>query len=550
MHQTRNPRPEIRKKAEFRDPKHTTSSGSIRIPRLCESGACFGIRHSEFFRPSDFGIRVSVTLRAFLALALFAFPRLSPAAYRPTSIVPPKPAREMRAAWIATVSNIDWPSTNNLSTAQQKAELLAIMDRACRLKLNSLIFQVRPACDALYPSELEPWSEYLTGTMGQAPRPFYDPLRFAVEEAHKRGLELHAWFNPYRARHAAAKSPISSGHISKTRPQLVRQYGKSLWLDPGDPQVQDYSIAVIMDVVQRYDIDGVHLDDYFYPYKEKNGSGVELDFPENSTWQRYGAGRGLSREDWRRENVNEFIRRLYRSIKAAKPWVKFGISPFGIWRPGNPPEVEGYDAYANLYADSRKWLANGWLDYFAPQLYWAIDAPQQSFPVLLKWWAAQNTKDRLLVAGMDSTKTMRRWPPEEIVRQIQLARKQPGVDGHIHWNAKTLMQNSALDNSLERQVYGEAALVPRMGWLAGKAPAKPSVTIKKGGSFEATWKPGSQDSVWLWVLQARNEGKWKTWICPGHATRHRFDAAPEVVAVTAIGRVGETSPPAVLERSQ
>ena len=404
-------------------------------------------------------------LLLFLLLALSSVASaasVSAASYEPCSVTPPKPVREFRAAWVATVGNIDWPSQKGLSTADQKAELLAILDRAVQLKLNAIIFQVRPACDALYASQIEPWSEYLTGAMGKPPEPFYDPLAFAVEEAHKRGLELHAWFNPYRARTAIGNSPAAANHITKTRPQLVRQYGKSLWLDPGEKEVQDYSLSVIMDVVRRYDIDGVHFDDYFYPYKEKDASGQEMDFPDDSSWRRFGAGGKLPREDWRRENVNTFVCRVYQSIKAAKPAVKFGISPFGIWRPGYPQQIQGHDAYAKLYADSRKWLANGWLDYFSPQLYWAIDPPDQSFPVLLKWWGKQNSRGRHIWPGLDSTKTSvrrrppggeaipavnstsPRWQPEEIIAQIRLTRHQAGSSGHIHWNMRTLMRNTAL----------------------------------------------------------------------------------------------------------
>jgi uncharacterized lipoprotein YddW (UPF0748 family) len=201
---------------------------------------------------------------------------------------------------VASVANIDWPSKKNLSVPEQKSELLAILDRARELRLNAVMFQVRPACDALYASRIEPWSEYLTGTMGRAPEPFYDPLTFAIEEAHKRGLELHAWFNPYRARHFSAESPAPASHITKNRPQLVRAYGKYLWLDPGEKEVQDYSLSVVMDVVRRYDVDGIHFDDYFYPYKEKGPSGDDLDFPDGASWERFGAGGKLSRDDWRR----------------------------------------------------------------------------------------------------------------------------------------------------------------------------------------------------------------------------------------------------------
>src|SRR5258707_7009726 len=206
-------------------------------------------------------------------LLLISTACLSPAAtYGPAKVIPAKRVSEFRAAWVATVANIDWPSKKGLSTAEQKAELIAILDRAAQLKLNAIIFQVRPACDAMYQSSLEPWSEYLTGVEGQPPAPFYDPLAFAIEEAHQRGLELHAWFNPYRARHLSSKGAASATHISKTHPELVRHYGKYLWLDPGEKEVQQYSLNVVMDVVKRYDIDGVHFDDYFYPYKENDAA--------------------------------------------------------------------------------------------------------------------------------------------------------------------------------------------------------------------------------------------------------------------------------------
>jgi len=478
---------------------------------------------------------------------------------QPPKINPPSPVREFRAAWVATVGNIDWPSRKTLTTQEQKVELLAILDRAVQLKLNAIIFQVRPACDAMYASRIEPWSEYLTGTMGKAPEPFYDPLAFAVEEAHKRGLELHAWFNPYRARLRATSSPASANHVSKTRPQLVRQYGELLWLDPGDKAVQEYSLSVVMDVVKRYDVDGAHFDDYFYPYKVKDGSGQDLDFPDDSSWQRFGAGGMLSRADWRRENVNVFIQRVYQSIKAAKPWVKFGVSPFGIWRPNNPPQIKGFDAYASLYADSRKWLVNGWVDYFVPQLYWAIEPPEQSFPVLLRWWAEQNTKGRTLCPGINSTKvggrsqSRRGWEPEEIVKQIRLSRTQHGVSGHVHWNMKSLMRNAAFDEQLQREVYQQPALMPPSPWLGRAQPAMPKLTIAKmrsGSPPRINWTPGGQGTVWLWLLQTQTRGEWTTEILPGKQTSRSWNGSlPNVVAVSAVNRNGETSSPSVLQTS-
>src|SRR5260221_2709521 len=244
--------------------------------------------------------------------------------YIASNLSPPAVMKEMRGVWVASVGNIDWPSTNALGTAQQKAELIALLDRAVELRLNTIVFQVRPACDALYASTLEPWSEYLTGTMGKAPEPYYDPLAFAVEQAHKRGLELHAWFNPYRARHLQARYPISANHISKTHPEWVRRYGKELWLDPGERGVQEHSLRVVMDVVQRYDIDGVHFDDYFYPYPEHDRAGKDIEFPDEASWRRFGSGKGLVRDDWRRQNRDDFVHQGYQSIRAAKPWLEFG----------------------------------------------------------------------------------------------------------------------------------------------------------------------------------------------------------------------------------
>jgi uncharacterized lipoprotein YddW (UPF0748 family) len=472
--------------------------------------------------------------------------------------------REFRGAWVATVKNIDWPSAEGLNSAQQQAELLAILDRAVQLKLNAVIFQVRPACDAMYVSKIEPWSEYLTGVMGRAPQPYYDPLAFAIAEAHKRGLELHAWFNPYRARLLENAPPASSDHVSHRRPQLVRQYGRYLWLDPGEKQVQDYSLSVVMDVVKRYDLDGVHFDDYFYPYKEKDASGKELDFPDEASWRRFGAGGKLSRDDWRRENVNHFIERVYQSIKSAKPWVKFGVSPFGIWRPGYPAQVSGFDAYAGLYADSRKWLANGWVDYFAPQLYWSIDSPGQSFPALLKWWAAQNAQGRLLVPGMNTTATgrgttdtsadngrrRRSWPPEEIVNQIRLDRELPGPHGHIHWNMRSLMRNTTLDETLKKEVYQQPALMPAEPWLGSSPPTKPKLALanaSSGSQAKVTWSSSGFSKAWLWLVQTRSGHHWTTQVLPAATTAEAWSSGvPEVVAVSAVDRKGNLSGPAVI----
>lgn len=463
---------------------------------------------------------------------------------------PPAPLREYRAAWIATVANIDWPSSPSLTPAEQKKELLAIMDRASAIRLNTLIFQVRPGCDAMYASRIEPWSEYLTGAMGKAPTPFYDPLRFAVDEAHKRGLELHAWFNPYRAHHAGAKSPVASSHISKTRPRLAKQYGPALWLDPGEKEVQDYSLSVVMDVLRRYDVDGIHFDDYFYPYKEKAPGGGELEFPDGESWQKSGMSGRMSRDDWRRQNVNVFIERVYKSIKAEKPWVKFGISPFGIWRPGNPPQIKGLDQYDKLYADARKWLQNGWCDYFAPQLYWAIDPPDQSFPALLKWWCEQNDKGRHIVPGMNSANVPRAWKPEEIERQISLTRKQPGASGHIHWNMSSLMRGAAFRDTLTRSVYSAPAIPPQSKWLSAATPAPPALRLGGKSQSDLQWRGDGTNHIRFWLVQTSRDNKWTSQLLPGTARSLKLRDAPEVVAVTAVDRFGAASKPAVLQRKR
>jgi uncharacterized lipoprotein YddW (UPF0748 family) len=495
------------------------------------------------------------TILLSLAFAAASFSGLNGLrAQAPAAGQPPGVEREFRAAWIATVSNIDWPSKRGLSTEQQQRELIAILDRVASLNMNAVVFQVRPACDALYESKLEPWSEYLTGQMGKPPEPYYDPLAFAVAEAHKRGLELHAWFNPYRVRHTSAKGEVSPRHISKTQPQVVRRYGRYLWLDPAEPAVQRYSRNVILDVVRRYDVDGVHMDDYFYPYQEKGEDGKLMDFPDDATWKRYVAGGGkLSRGDWRRENVNVFVRDTYRAVKAEKPWVKYGISPFGIWRPNNPEQIRGLDAYNSIYADSKKWLNEGWLDYFAPQLYWAIDPPQQSFPVLLKWWAEQNHKRRHLWPGMNSSRlgtTDTAWEAKEILRQIELTRKEPGSTGHIHWNVSAIMRNRVnIADELPRQSYAAPALVPASPWLSASRPQTPRATLSSSErGVEIKWQPPvPQDRVYRWIVQTRVGNQWRTEILPAGRTSHLVTGTrPTAVAVTAVNRFGNDSSPAVL----
>jgi uncharacterized lipoprotein YddW (UPF0748 family) len=492
-----------------------------------------------------------------MGLALLAVAGCA-ASYVPSDVTPPPVAREFRAAWVATVGNSVWPSKPGLSTAEQKSELLALLNRAQQLKMNAIIFQVRPACDALYPSKLEPWSEYLTGTMGQPPSPFYDPLEFAIAEAHRRGLELHAWFNPYRAHHFNAKSPIAPTHISKTRPQLVCRYGSYLWLDPGERDVQDYSLSVVMDVLKRYDVDGIHFDDYFYPYAVTGADGKDLNFPDDNSWQKFGVKSGLSRDDWRRENVNDFVERTYKTIKATKPWVKFGISPFGIWRPGHPPQIRGMDAYARLYADARKWLLNGWADYFAPQLYWAVEPRDQSFPVLLDWWNDQNPKRRHIWPGLDTTKlqgagTGPAWDASEILSQIRLSTAQPVSAGHVHWNLKAVSLSATLQAGLQRGPYAAPALVPACPWLSTNRLERLvfSMSRTKPGETRLTFDAAPGNLPCWWLLQTKRGSDWVAEILPGSTrlSREFTGTQPDAVAVTPIDRAGVAGRPLVLQKN-
>ena len=468
----------------------------------------------------------------------------------------PGPAREFRGAWVATVANIDWPSTPGLTTDQQQAELVAILDRAVDLGLNAVVFQVRPMADALYNSPIEPWSGYLTGREGERPEPFYDPLAFAVAEAHARGIELHAWFNPYRAGHPASVGRRAASHISRLRPDLVRTYGDYLWLDPGEPEAVDHSMSVILDVVRRYDVDGVHLDDYFYPYPvERRGRRVQ--FPDDDSYARARReGETLGRDDWRRQNVDRFIERLYDEVKAEKPHVKVGISPFGIWRPGNPAGVTGFDQYAESYADARKWLDEGWLDYLAPQLYWSIASRGQSFPALLGWWGEQNDEGRHLWPGLYDSRVLPDvggYTPEEILDQVLLVRDDPEATGTVHFSMKALLARyGRLGDALADGPYAEPALVPASPWLDDEPPEAPLVAITpRDGALDVVVRDGGAEAAHRYVVRARRGGVWTWQVVPPDLGTYVLEGRPgrpvKAVAVSALDRVGNEGPARLVE---
>ena len=457
----------------------------------------------------------------------------------------PQVEREFRAVWIATVDNVDFPTKKGLSAEQQKAELIGALDLAKKLRLNAVIFQVRPMTDAVYRSSLEPWSEFLTGEMGK-PQDL-DPLEFLITEAHKRGILVHAWFNPYRAYHPAAKT-ISANHVSKTKPGIVRQYGRYMWLDPTSREGQQHSIDVIADVVRRYDVDGVHFDDYFYPYAENDSGGNKIDFPDEVNWQAYlKTGGKLGRDDWRRANVNSFIEAVGREIKRIKPEVVYGISPFGIWQPIPDRDVTGFNAYVELYADARKWLQDGTVDYLSPQLYWETARKGQSFPVLLNWWKEQNTKHRFVWPGVaayriGSTPT---FTTGEIASQIERTREDPLTSGAIYFSFKSLRNDmGGVQQKLRDEVYRRDAVIPEFTWIQARKPSGPKVVVSKDRNFvRAKWtERGTRRAFWF-VVYAKDKDGWTFSVLPAseRSIALSADRKIEKIIVTSVDRVGKES---------
>ena len=466
---------------------------------------------------------------------------------------PPPVPREFRAMWIATVGNIDWPSKPGLPVARQQEELRTLLDTAHRWHLNAVILQIRTGCDALYPSALEPWSEYLSGRMGVAPVPAWDPLAFAVAEAHARGLELHAWLNPFRARYSQAISPVAAGHVSKARPDLVVSYGKFLWLDPGLAEARDLTLKVVSDVVRRYDLDGLHIDDYFYPYPEKTALGTPVAFPDDRSWAAYQRSGGrLDRADWRRENVNTLVRAMNAAVHREKPWVKFGISPFGIWKPGFPEGIKGMDQHEVLHADARKWIREGWADYFAPQLYWTERQTEQRFSKLLAWWASENVAKRHLWPGINAADIGKNRSAADVVWQADRVGPETRSSGVILWNARALLENrDGLGSRLHQGPFAHHALVPASPWLGSQPPETPSIEVAHGGRGPVTvaLDPG-KGRLSAVVVQTQGEWVWRTEIHPGSTRRLSVPRTyrgtpPKEIRVITVSSTGIESAPAV-----
>lgn len=390
------------------------------------------------------------------------------------------PKYEFRGAWIASVGNIDWPSQPGLSSADQQAEFIRILDNLQKLGCNAVIVQVRPVCDALYASKIEPWSKYLTGTQGQPPTPYYDPLIFMIAQAHNRNMEFHAWFNPYRALMDSKKNPNPPSHVTRAHKNWIISYGGKSYIDPGIPEARDYVLSVITDVVKRYDIDAVHLDDYFYPYREPGKA-----FNDASSFARYGAGMAL--DDWRRHNVSLFIENLDKDIKKIKPWVKLGISPFGIWR-NKSKDRDGSDTrggqtnYDDLYADVILWMEKGWIDYLMPQLYWEHSHKAAPFEVLMPWWYNHCFKRHMYYGlGLYRMAGAHKGPwanVHELMWQLRDIRGNCPNSGYAFFSATSFSNIQAPVADSIRLGYNQyPALIPPMPWIDSIPPAAPVLRL-------------------------------------------------------------------------
>ena len=463
------------------------------------------------------------------------------------------PPREFRAAWVATVDNIDWPSTPGLPAEVQKAEIDTILSTAQRLELNAIFLQVRPTADALYDSPIEPWSAFLTGRQGQAPRPAYDPLAYWTEQAHARGIDLHAWVNPFRARHPKSIGPDHATHVSRLFPRLVRSHNDYLWMDPGAAEAREITMRVIDDLLTRYPIDGVHMDDYFYPYPKAGEP-----FPDAAIYATYQRNGGtLSLEDWRRENINRVIREVNALVQRRRPGALFTISPFGIWRPDHPQGVRGFDAFNGLYADSRRWLREGWCDAMIPQLYWPIDSPGQPFEPLMKWWIGENRQNRHLWPGLYLTRIQPAsegpdagWKPDEIIEQVRLVQRTREATGFALFSMIGMTQNRrAVTDLLAAGPLGTPALTPESPWLNAPVPDEPLVSIARDGiDLRVELTPAATGApTRRYVVQMDPGSSWRGWILPAGNGPVRTTLTPLTrpepgtpVHVTPIGPNGAT----------
>lgn len=378
------------------------------------------------------------------------------------------PKREFRGAWVATVANIDFPSSKNATPGSQISELVSIFDKLQAAGINCIIFQIRTECDALYDSSIEPWSYWLTGKQGQPPHPYYDPLAFAISEAHIRGMELHAWFNPYRAVKTIGEYQQSPLHIAVQHPDWILKFGNYQMLNPGLPEVKNYVLKIVADVLHRYDIDGVHFDDYFYPYSPK------ISNEDSLTYASY-KGSYTNIDEWRRNNINSLMASIYDTIKVVKPRVKFGISPFGIVE-NKYAGTNGFSSYDILYCDPLTWLKNKTVDYVNPQLYWEIGHERADYAKLLSWWSTVANGRHLYIGQYSSAMAAYdyRGKKSELENQLALNRNTANVQGEVWFSSKSITQNySGFADSLKNNWYKYPALPPVMAWKDSIAPLAP-----------------------------------------------------------------------------
>jgi uncharacterized lipoprotein YddW (UPF0748 family) len=374
---------------------------------------------------------------------------------------------EFRAVWVASVDNIDWPSKTAKGNVElQKKEFIDLLDMHKKNGMNAVIVQVRPAADALYPSQYEPWSEWLTGKQGRPPVPYYNPLQFMIDETHKRGMEFHAWCNPYRAEFKIGVTITSPSHITKMHPDWFLVYGDKRYFDPGNKEAQQFVNTLIGDIVRNYAVDAIHFDDYFYPYRITG-----LEFPDSVSYKKY--NNGLNKETWRRSNVDSIIAMLGNTIKNIKPVCKFGISPFGVWRnkdkdPDGSDTKAGQTNYDDLYADILLWLKKGWIDYVAPQLYWEFGHKAAPYEVLVDWWN-NHTYGRHCYIGLGIYRAGSNdaWKDKTMLpKQIELLRSKPNISGMIFFSSKSFNNNpNGWNDSLQQHYFKTPALVPPMDWL-------------------------------------------------------------------------------------
>ncbi len=424
------------------------------------------------------------------------------------------PKREMRAVWIATVVNIDWPSKSGLTVNMQKEEMIQLLDLAKEYRLNTVVFQVRPASDAFYPSTLEPWSQWLTGEQGKAPTPFYDPLDFAIMECRKRGLEIHLWLNPYRAARDTAINSVSENHPKSKHPEWFVNYGKTSYYNPGLPETRNHVASVVADILKRYEVDAIHFDDYFYPYRIAG-----QDFPDQKAFEDYPNGFAANqKDDWRRNNVDLIIKQLHDTIEAVAPQVAFGISPFGVWRnkskdPSGSATRAGQTNYDDLYADILKWQKNGWIDYVTPQIYWHIGKEVADYAIITEWWSRNAYGCRLYTGQafyrIDKNSKDKEWrSAKQLIKQIELNRTFPNIDGSMFFSAKWMKADLlGLKKKLLKSLYRYEALPPvnpRVKQITPEVPQDLKMSVS-GNRINLSWEPGANNQKF--VLYRLRRGK-------------------------------------------